>query len=105
MVALDAAKDAPGAGALDGVGALWTLGQPVALGGLTGGGRRTRLPGYPFAGPRSVAPEALPSPAPDPAPSPLPRTAARGAGGREPGPGRRRPGGGGDPDLGGAARP
>ncbi|WP_346163722.1 type I polyketide synthase [Streptomyces bangladeshensis] len=72
VVALDAAKDAPGAGALDGVGALWTLGQPVALGGLTGGGRRTRLPGYPFAGPRSVAPEALPSPAPDPAPSPLP---------------------------------
>ncbi|MCG0067984.1 acyltransferase domain-containing protein [Streptomyces tricolor] len=72
VVALDAAKDAPGAGALDGVGALWTLGQPVALGGLTGSGRRTRLPGYPFAGPRSVAPEALPSPAPDPAPSPLP---------------------------------
>ncbi|WP_327357695.1 type I polyketide synthase [Streptomyces sp. NBC_01304] len=58
-IALDQVKDAPGSAALSGVGALWTLGQPVALDGLTGDGRRARLPGYPFAGPSSVAPEAL----------------------------------------------
>ncbi|MEV0170999.1 beta-ketoacyl synthase N-terminal-like domain-containing protein [Streptomyces sp. NPDC050803] len=59
--------------ALGAVGALWTLGQPVALDELTGGsGRRTRLPGYPFAGPRSVAPEALAPPAADAGPAPVP---------------------------------
>ncbi|MFE0133008.1 beta-ketoacyl synthase N-terminal-like domain-containing protein [Streptomyces sp. NPDC059037] len=69
-VALDQAKDAPGSAALSGVGALWTLGQPVVLDGLTGEGRRARLPGYPFAGPSSVAPEALAPPATEPSQSP-----------------------------------
>ncbi|MDG4862907.1 phosphopantetheine-binding protein, partial [Streptomyces sp. T-3] len=36
--------------------------------------RRTRLPGYPFAGPSSVAPEALAPPATDPGRSPAPNT-------------------------------
>ncbi|WP_432173765.1 type I polyketide synthase [Streptomyces sp. Tue6028] len=69
-VALDQVKDAPGSSVLSGVGALWTLGQPVAPAGVTGDGRRARLPGYPFAGPSSVAPEALSSPAPEPGRSP-----------------------------------
>lgn len=68
-VALDQARDMPGSAVLGGVGALWTRGQPV---GPAGGGRRTRLPGYPFAGPRSVAPEALASPGPEPSRSPVP---------------------------------
>ncbi|WP_307843451.1 beta-ketoacyl synthase N-terminal-like domain-containing protein [Streptomyces sp. B15] len=72
VVALDQADDASGAAVLGGVGALWALGQPIAADGLTGGGRRTRLPGYPFSGPRSVAPEALASPATDPSRSPVP---------------------------------
>ncbi|MEE1836251.1 beta-ketoacyl synthase N-terminal-like domain-containing protein [Streptomyces sp. SP17KL33] len=59
VVALDRARDTPGSTALAGVGALWALGQPITVGGLTGEGRRARLPGYPFSGPRSVAPEAL----------------------------------------------
>lgn len=71
-VALDRARDAPGTTALAGVGALWTLGQPIARDALTGGGRRTRLPGYPFSGPRSVAPEALAPPPDSPAPAPRP---------------------------------
>ncbi|MFD4789735.1 type I polyketide synthase [Streptomyces sp. NPDC058459] len=69
VVALDQATDAPGSPVLGGVGVLWALGQPIAPDGLTGG-RRTRLPGYPFSGPRSVAPEALASPATDPSGSP-----------------------------------
>ncbi|MER6154239.1 beta-ketoacyl synthase N-terminal-like domain-containing protein [Streptomyces sp. NPDC001868] len=78
VVALDRARDAQGTTALAGVGALWALGQPIAVDALTGGGRRVRLPGYPFAGPRSVAPEALAAPealvapANAPAPAPLP---------------------------------
>ncbi|OIJ95206.1 type I polyketide synthase [Streptomyces colonosanans] len=81
-VALDQIKDASQSTALSGVGALWTLGQPVTPADLTGDDRRTRLPGYPFAGPSSVAPEALtapealarPAPGPKrpPAPTPLP---------------------------------
>ncbi|UUU37399.1 acyltransferase domain-containing protein [Streptomyces sp. CA-210063] len=71
VVALDQGRDAPGAAALGGVGALWAVGQPIAPDGLTGGGRRARLPGYPFSGPRSVAPEALASPATDPSRSPV----------------------------------
>ncbi|MFE1285836.1 type I polyketide synthase [Streptomyces sp. NPDC058751] len=68
-VALDQARDMPGSAVLAGVGALWTRGQPVAP---AGGGHRTRLPGYPFAGPHSVAPEALASPEPEPEPQPQP---------------------------------
>lgn len=75
VVALDQGRDAPGSTALGGVGALWTLGQPITPDGLTGGGRRTRLPGYPFCGPRSVAPEALAPPAADPGGSPAPALA------------------------------
>ncbi len=71
-VALDQARDMPGSAVLGGVGALWTRGQPVAPVRPAGGGRRTRLPGYPFAGPRSVAPEALASPGPEPSRSPAP---------------------------------
>lgn len=43
-----------------GLGALWTLGQPIPVDILAGPARRTRLPGYPFAGPRLLAPEAMP---------------------------------------------
>ncbi|MEU6270990.1 beta-ketoacyl synthase N-terminal-like domain-containing protein [Streptomyces populi] len=68
-VALDQVRHTPGSAVLGGVGALWTRGQPVAP---AAGGRRTRLPGYPFAGPRSVAPEALAPPEPEPIRSPLP---------------------------------
>ncbi|MFF6980257.1 type I polyketide synthase [Streptomyces sp. NPDC008343] len=77
-IALDQVKNAPGSTVLSGVGALWALGQPVALADLTGSGRRIRLPGYPFAGPSVVAPEALmateavASPAPEPQHSPAP---------------------------------
>ncbi|MDX3523625.1 type I polyketide synthase [Streptomyces scabiei] len=59
VVALDRARDTPASTALAGAGALWALGEPIAAAGLTGGGRRARLPGYPFSGPRAVAPEAL----------------------------------------------
>ncbi|MCC9708341.1 acyltransferase domain-containing protein [Streptomyces sp. MNU76] len=61
VVALDRARDTPASTVLAGVGALWARGQPVAVDGLTGAGRRARLPGYPFRGPRTVAPEALAS--------------------------------------------
>ena len=42
---------------LDALGALWTAGQPVALDVLCAGGTPLHLPGYPFAGPRWLAPE------------------------------------------------
>ncbi|WP_308010794.1 beta-ketoacyl synthase N-terminal-like domain-containing protein [Streptomyces sp. AC495_CC817] len=61
VIALDRARDAPASTVLAGVGALWALGHPVAVDALTGVGRRARLPGYPFRGPRTVAPEALAS--------------------------------------------
>lgn len=43
------------------VGLLWALGQPVDLPRLSTEGRMVHLPGYPFAGPRWLAPEAAPS--------------------------------------------
>ncbi|UNO39192.1 type I polyketide synthase [Streptomyces sp. MST-110588] len=43
---------------LTALGALWTHGQPVEPTALSGPGRRTHLPGYAFAGPRWLAPEA-----------------------------------------------
>lgn len=45
---------------LTALGALWTRGQPLAADRLCGRGRRIRLPGYSFAGPRRTAPEATP---------------------------------------------
>ncbi|MFG1860838.1 type I polyketide synthase [Microbispora bryophytorum] len=47
---------------LTALGTLWTRGLPISLTALCGGGRRVRLPGYPFAGPRWLAPEAAPAP-------------------------------------------
>jgi acyl transferase domain-containing protein len=40
------------------LGELWACGQPVDVTAVCSQGRPTRLPGYPFAGPRWVAPEA-----------------------------------------------
>ncbi len=80
VVALDRARDSPGSTALAGVGALWALGQPITTDGLTGEGHRARLPGYPFSGPRLVAPEARASPgAPPTAAPPETPTGAPGA--------------------------
>ncbi|MEU8708324.1 type I polyketide synthase [Streptomyces sp. NPDC048565] len=45
---------------LTALGALWTMGQPLAADRLCGRGRPVRLPGYSFAGPRRTAPEAVP---------------------------------------------
>ncbi|WP_405008901.1 type I polyketide synthase [Kitasatospora sp. NBC_01539] len=53
----------PGAEVLAALGALWVEGLPLAPGGLCGGGRTVHLPGYAFAGPRWIAPEARPRPA------------------------------------------
>ncbi len=44
---------------LTALGTLWTLGQPVVPAELCGEGRRIHLPGYPFAGPKWIAPEAV----------------------------------------------
>ena len=46
------------------LGKLWTLGQPVAPVALCCGGGRIHLPGYPFAGPRWMAPEVAAAAAP-----------------------------------------
>ncbi|MFI1867222.1 MFS transporter [Streptomyces jumonjinensis] len=75
-----AAPERPAPGPPAALGALWTAGQPVDLDALCADGRRTRLPGYPFAGPRLIAPEAragaarpqTPAPAPAPAPASAP---------------------------------
>jgi len=45
---------------LTALGALWAHGVPLDLAAVCGGGRRVRLPGYPFAGPRWLASEARP---------------------------------------------
>jgi phthiocerol/phenolphthiocerol synthesis type-I polyketide synthase E len=39
------------------LGQLWTSGQPVNIAAVCGPGRLSHLPGYPFAGPRWLAPE------------------------------------------------
>nr|APD71786.1 type I polyketide synthase 3 [Streptomyces sp.] len=45
---------------LTALGTLWTMGQPLDTEAVCGGGQRIHLPGYPFAGPRRIAPEAAP---------------------------------------------
>ncbi|WP_242903420.1 type I polyketide synthase [Actinomadura terrae] len=47
------------------LGALWTLGQPLATEALIEPGHLLHLPTYPFAGPSWIAPEAAPKPLPD----------------------------------------
>ncbi|RKN45082.1 type I polyketide synthase [Streptomyces hoynatensis] len=47
---------------LTALGRLWCLGQPLDVAALNGRGRRVHLPGYPFAGPAWLAPEAAPGP-------------------------------------------
>jgi phthiocerol/phenolphthiocerol synthesis type-I polyketide synthase E len=50
-----------GSEVLSALGTLWTMGQPVALASICGDGRLVHLPGYPFAGPTWIAPEARPA--------------------------------------------
>ncbi|MER8072290.1 beta-ketoacyl synthase N-terminal-like domain-containing protein [Streptomyces sp. NPDC094034] len=63
-VGLSSVPLSPGKAASDGtelltaLGTLWTLGQPVDVERLCGEGRRIHLPGYAFAGPSWLAPEA-----------------------------------------------
>jgi phthiocerol/phenolphthiocerol synthesis type-I polyketide synthase E len=60
------------------LGALWAQGQPVAAAVPAGAARRIHLPGYPFAGPRWIAPEAAPEAArraPEPGAGPAAATA------------------------------
>jgi phthiocerol/phenolphthiocerol synthesis type-I polyketide synthase E len=42
------------------LGMLWAGGQPLDAAAIAGAGRPVRLPGYPFRGPRLLAPEAAP---------------------------------------------
>ncbi|WKU48829.1 type I polyketide synthase [Streptomyces sp. VNUA116] len=44
---------------LTALGTLWTMGQPLDAARVCDRGRPVRLPGYPFAGPRRIAPEAV----------------------------------------------
>jgi acyl transferase domain-containing protein len=76
------AAERGGAEVLEALGALWTAGQPLDTGVICGTGRLAHLPGYPFEGPRLIAPEALARPArADPAhPQTMPVQAARAAG-------------------------
>ncbi|MFD7322555.1 type I polyketide synthase [Streptomyces sp. NPDC059875] len=78
-VALSSARSGhSGEGPLAALGALWTLGQPLDVAALCGEGRKVRLPGYPFAGPSRIAPEALAgtarAAAPDRTEAPVPGT-------------------------------
>ncbi len=50
--------DRPAEEVLAALGTLWTLGQPLSTAALCGPGDLLHLPGYPFAGPRWIAPEA-----------------------------------------------
>lgn len=60
-VALSPARTArPGEEVLTALGTLWAKGLPLAPTALSGPGRRVHLPGYAFAGPRWMAPEARP---------------------------------------------
>ncbi|MGX6601665.1 type I polyketide synthase [Micromonosporaceae bacterium Da 78-11] len=57
------------------LGTLWTMGQPLATAAICRDGEPVRLPGYPFAGPRRTAPEALmPTAARRPAPESPPES-------------------------------
>lgn len=49
--------DRPDEEVLTALGSLWTVGQPVALDQLCADGAPVHLPGYPFRGPRWMAPE------------------------------------------------
>ncbi|MFE0020209.1 type I polyketide synthase [Amycolatopsis sp. NPDC059021] len=49
--------EAPAREVLGALGELWVRGQPLAITSVCAGGRRIRLPAYPFAGPRWMAPE------------------------------------------------
>ncbi|MEU0519521.1 beta-ketoacyl synthase N-terminal-like domain-containing protein [Streptosporangium sp. NPDC006007] len=64
-----ARAETPGGGPLTALGTLWTLGQPIDPAVLCGEGRRVRLPGYPFAGPSRIAPEAVALPSRPAAPT------------------------------------
>ncbi|MET9480871.1 beta-ketoacyl synthase N-terminal-like domain-containing protein [Streptomyces sp. NPDC006638] len=60
-VALSPVRTArPGEEVLTALGTLWAKGLPLAPTALSGPGRRVHLPGYAFAGPRWMAPEARP---------------------------------------------
>ncbi|UUV31601.1 acyltransferase domain-containing protein [Amycolatopsis roodepoortensis] len=48
---------APGREVLGALGELWVRGQPLAITSVCADGRRIHLPGYPFGGPRWMAPE------------------------------------------------
>ncbi|PKW00396.1 Acyl transferase domain-containing protein [Streptomyces sp. 1222.5] len=68
------AADMPADGPLTALAELWTLGRPVDPAELSTEGRLLHLPGHPFAGPRLLAPEALPA---TPAAAPCPQAPAR----------------------------
>lgn len=90
-VPLAAGRETPaGRDVLMALGTLWTMGQPLDLETLCGAGESIRLPGYPCAGPRRIAPEALARPAgPRPAPAgPAPAQAEDAGASGIPGPGR-----------------
>ncbi|MEU9581611.1 type I polyketide synthase [Streptomyces chilikensis] len=70
--------DRPAEETLAALGTLWTLGQPLSTAALCGPGEPVHLPGYPFAGPRWIAPEAAARQAP-PAPEPAAATAGAAA--------------------------
>ncbi|MGW3516525.1 type I polyketide synthase [Streptomyces hydrogenans] len=59
-------------GTLEALGALWAAGLPLDPAVLTRPGRPAHLPGYPFAGPRLLAPAATVRTAPPTAPAPTP---------------------------------
>ncbi|MBT2210887.1 type I polyketide synthase [Actinomadura sp. NEAU-AAG7] len=61
------------------LGALWTLGQPLATEPLIEPGHLLHLPAYPFAGPSWMAPEAAPKPLPEAEPPKAPEPAGQGA--------------------------
>lgn len=64
-VPLAAGRGRPsGQDVLTALGTLWTIGQPLALDTLCATGEPIRLPGYPCAGPRHIAPEAAAHPTP-----------------------------------------
>jgi|GEM_PF-1642459 len=59
--------DRPAGEVLAALGGLWAMGQPLSPAALCGPGELVHLPGYPFAGPRWIAPEATARPTPVPA--------------------------------------
>jgi phthiocerol/phenolphthiocerol synthesis type-I polyketide synthase E len=59
-VPLTSGRTARASHVLTALGTLWTLGQPLDTEAVRGEGQLIHLPGYPFAGPRRIAPEAAP---------------------------------------------